>query len=576
MSKRIAWGLLKMLPTKNLSFQEHINVAVNGNRATTPSGSFMVEVEGQGFVDLTQRPTNSQLTKPWNLFVDQTAEREIKFGTLQLQLNEDEPDPQEMQKVAEAEKLAVQRFKRVKALLEMKPNSIPSLEKTEIGEDARLLPGVFTKCEVSRVVQLPRLPSEGTFLAEMDQLRLAKHLKLHAKEAGEAEEAKEGKETNLEAADEAGIAPNNNETNDPYTRNFHLKAKRVVPIKGRSTDGLLREGVARVVYRIMEKDNDTTISPSQKDQFGLGVVSEGRHIVFVRVDLRDEAIPVYVSEVLQLNSEQSLHYLARSMCCYFEGQFGLPAQDLFTSLQLPRIHSYAQAYRHDGYADKDAACEEAAQYKLACTLYSSSLGHEAEVLEKLRDVSGVPKIVSCFYIDKNRRSACALLTTSVGTPLDEHMKSLHGEGERHSFAQRVLEQLKLVLSAAHAKGIVHGNIQPKNLVVAANGDVILTSWGGAVIEGVTKELDYWQRKDRRMSVLSNELLLDEKRLPTPHNDLQALLLTFLTIRESPAADPPWSDGKPYSGRVDKLIKARSQWVEEYMRANHELDLTSLL
>lgn len=106
---------------------------------------------------------------------------------------------------------------------------------------------------------------------------------------------------------------------------------------------------------------------------------------------------------------------------------------------------------------------------------------------------------------KQEKPPCLLLTSPVGTPLLEHMKSLRDEGARHSFAQRVLEELKLVLAAVHAEGVVHGDIKPDNVMVADNGDIFLIDWGCAVEEVV--EVKGWWWRSHRTAFMSDEFLL---------------------------------------------------------------------
>lgn len=353
--------------------------------------------------------------------------------------------------------------------------------------------------------------------------------------------------------------------------------------KAEEEEESLRAGVARVVRRVMMKD--FFLHSWLRARFGLGVVCNGKDVLFVRVDrTRDEVttIPVHVSEVLRLDSEEALRYWARFLCCSSTEQFGLAARNLFEVLQLPSRYSYVRALGSGSVASVVEVRDEESQCLLACKLVYNSLfhfvllTHEARALEMLQGVVGVPRLVSCSEYavhgdcDDFQIGSYALLTSPVGTPLHEHIrrsrtsgstsssgsgtsrrsKSLVGGGEgeaaaaeyeRHRLARRVLEEMKPVLCAAHAKGVVHGDIKPDNLVVGSDGQLFLIDWGSATIDGHPIHVPAAQK--HLTPFLSDEMLLDTKHVPTAQDDEKALLLTVVAIRESPVAFAPW----PYRG-----------------------------
>lgn len=675
MSKRFFLHMLRGLPKPNraIPFGEHINEALlletlRASELPPMSVSFGLEVGGKP-VDLGQHPEESDLTKPWEiipkapgarmamlLMANDSALREKDESLAQAKHNTEALATQAW----ELEK-AVHKMRRQSALQKATGDMVPSLKTSNErprSEDA--LPDVFTKCEISQVVQLPTLLNEGDCVSEIVQLlkprkgkeetqsatsllrthvqileQIATRRTTTSSEAGEEgaplqcfrvnklfrEAADEKQRKEEDDADYTCAGPNES-LPCFFNTLFYLQVKPMPLMdkknkkdtKGKDkaipnddhddNDKSLREGVARLIVRFMNRD---VLFSTPKARFGLGVVTNGRDVVFVRVDLADDAIPVYVSEVLRLDSEQGLRHWARFMCCSAAEQFGLPAQNLLLeSLQLasPR-YVYVRALGSGGTADVVVVRDETEgqqQRELCCkvvrdgALHSKLLFHEARVLEKLQDITnGIPKLVSCAsYAPNNNNNvnvdaaACVVLLTSpVGTPLREHMKTLRREGERHAFAQRVLEQLRSVLCAVHAKGIVHGDIKPDNLVVCANGeDVLLVDWGCAIIEEDEEEarkdffftfVDEERRARRKKHItpfVSDELLLSG-RSPTPQDDEIALLLTCLALRESSVGRVPW----PYyelPQDPEKLIEARSRWLEDYARAHPELDLTPLL
>jgi len=319
-----------------------------------------------------------------------------------------------------------------------------------------------------------------------------------------------------------------------------------------STDSLLRQGVNQVISRVLEREDKLPQTPAR---FGLGIVCNGRDIVFVKVDLENEKIPIYISKALKLKSAEGLRFLARFLCTTSCEEFGMPKRNVFTLQKM----EYVRALGSGGYADVAVVREAGVEH--ACKIirddrHSSLLVSEAKILSKLETVDGVPKVIRC--------EANKLLLSPVGTPLKEYLAGLNTK-QRQKFAKRVLDELPPLLAEAHARGVIHGDIRPENIVVV-DGKIYLIDWGCAI--------DKSQQGEQKQAFgyppfMSDDLLTG--RAPTPEDDYKALMFTYLAIHESPDARAPW----PHAFLLDPsdLIGDRTNWLEEYASSHTKLDLS---
>ncbi len=92
-----------------------------------------------------------------------------------------------------------------------------------------------------------------------------------------------------------------------------------------------------------------------------------------------------------------------------------------------------------------------------------------------------PNIVPIHEIRHSQSRAVEVIMKRIqGVTLEEHLQATHEEGHVLERALEVLIQTCNALAFAHAKGIVHRDIKPQNIMLGEFGETYLLDWGIAV------------------------------------------------------------------------------------------------
>lgn len=102
-----------------------------------------------------------------------------------------------------------------------------------------------------------------------------------------------------------------------------------------------------------------------------------------------------------------------------------------------------------------------------------TIAREAVILERLRH----PGIVRLHRVCAHESPPHIVLDHVVGRDLGHVLAGREGRALSWRQALPMMRQVADALAHAHAKGIVHGDVKPANVIVAAAGDAILTDFG---------------------------------------------------------------------------------------------------
>lgn len=100
---------------------------------------------------------------------------------------------------------------------------------------------------------------------------------------------------------------------------------------------------------------------------------------------------------------------------------------------------------------------------------------EARALAALRH----PGVVAVHAIARHRDRPCLVMERIYGRTLSEHLDRLARSGARFTVDETVatLSELCTVVAAVHRAGLMHGDLKPANVVLAANRRVVLLDFG---------------------------------------------------------------------------------------------------
>jgi serine/threonine protein kinase len=175
-----------------------------------------------------------------------------------------------------------------------------------------------------------------------------------------------------------------------------------------------------------------------------------------------------------------------------------------------------------------------------------AVASEAAVLHILATagVRGVPQVVD------ELTTAQWLVTTPVGEPLRDFLDKVLEE-ERQDAIVEVVREVHRTLCAAHAAGIVHGDVRPSNIVVVPSEDgsfnVVLVDWGISVSEGTPLHAGVlaYRRTDFGTPAYAED-------------DFTALGVTFLALWRGPPYSTPWE----HAFTVEDMRAERAEWISD--------------
>jgi serine/threonine-protein kinase len=136
------------------------------------------------------------------------------------------------------------------------------------------------------------------------------------------------------------------------------------------------------------------------------------------------------------------------------------------------------------YRATDALLERKVAVKLLAERYSS----EPEVTARFRRealaaarLSGAPHVITVFDVGEHRKRPFIVMEYVEGGSVHDRLRDGRVTPDQ---ALEWVSQAGRALDAAHAEGVVHRDVKPANLLVTANGDVVVTDFGIASTTGV--------------------------------------------------------------------------------------------
>lgn len=190
------------------------------------------------------------------------------------------------------------------------------------------------------------------------------------------------------------------------------------------------------------------------------------------------------------------------------------------------------------------------QQLAADPVFLSRFEHEARILEKLQH----PNIVRIYGLEKSAGLAFILMDFIDGLTLRQEIK-ISPDGIRPERITQILQPVCAGLHYAHQQGMVHCDIKPGNIMIHRNGNVYLTDFGIARVQGSSAQPP---ASAGTLSYMPPEQIRGETA--TPASDIYALgvvLFEMLTGGVRPFQDA--------SGTAEK-ITAREAMLAEKLRA----------
>jgi serine/threonine-protein kinase len=136
------------------------------------------------------------------------------------------------------------------------------------------------------------------------------------------------------------------------------------------------------------------------------------------------------------------------------------------------------------YRATDVVLERNVAVKLLAQRHSS----EEEVTARFRRealaaarLSGSPHVITVFDVGEHRKRPFIVMEYVEGGSVHDRLRDDRVSSEQ---ALEWVAQAGRALDAAHAAGVVHRDVKPANLLVTANGDVVVTDFGIASTTGV--------------------------------------------------------------------------------------------
>jgi serine/threonine protein kinase len=149
--------------------------------------------------------------------------------------------------------------------------------------------------------------------------------------------------------------------------------------------------------------------------------------------------------------------------------------------------------------------------------FKKRLEREAEIQRKL---GHCPNIVRCYDLFEHDGQLVLVLEYVDGPNLMYYVNQGFHDYER---GVRWLQQMLVALSAAHSLGVVHRDVKPANILIAAKGHAVLTDFGIARVRDSQLTKGYWLGTEYYMSP-------EQPRGHTcPASDLYSLGLTFYEL-----------------------------------------------
>lgn len=298
------------------------------------------------------------------------------------------------------------------------------------------------------------------------------------------------------------------------------------------------------------------------------------NLLVVYINFSDDAMPVCVTDPLDLTTLEGLRILVRLLCARDSlTVFGLsPVVFQVSELDAPQFaHLPPTLLGSGGFSNVVQLTQAISGMRVACKFAridaasgGAALDWERYVLEQLNGdgnaVPFVPRVVQHeLLLDTTGKRG--LLLTPVGRPLwSEASDDLE---ERRAIAVLVLSSLCAALTAASSCGYLHGDVRPSNVILVDEDDgsksACLIDWGLAVQTGASQESMFGE-----LAFFSDNKLQVTPGSPwtsTLSDDLDAAVFTFLAILASKHCSAPWPCH--FWQTPKDVIQERAEWIVEH-------------
>jgi serine/threonine protein kinase len=174
------------------------------------------------------------------------------------------------------------------------------------------------------------------------------------------------------------------------------------------------------------------------------------------------------------------------------------------------------------YAARDRQLDR----RVALKILDSALAGEAQLIARLEHPAIVPIYETGTLPDGRAFYAMKLV---AGARLDRHLAEAASLGER----LRVIRRIGEALAFAHARGVIHRDLKPQNVMVGEFGEVYVMDWGVDAIAGTPAFRAPDARLDRRSDIYALGALLQFVLPPSAPPALRAIAAK--AMRSDPAA-----------------------------------------
>jgi serine/threonine protein kinase len=154
-----------------------------------------------------------------------------------------------------------------------------------------------------------------------------------------------------------------------------------------------------------------------------------------------------------------------------------------------------------------AAYDRQLDRRVALKVLDSALAREAQLIARLEHPAIVPIYETAMLPDGRAFYAMKLV---AGARLDQHLAGGPSLAER----LRVIRRIGEALAFAHARGVLHRDLKPQNVMVGAFGEVYVMDWGVEAVAGTPAFRAPEALLDRRSDIYSLGALL-RFMLPAP-------------------------------------------------------------
>jgi len=163
------------------------------------------------------------------------------------------------------------------------------------------------------------------------------------------------------------------------------------------------------------------------------------------------------------------------------------------------------------YAARDRQLDR----RVALKVMDSALAGEAQLIARLEHPAIVPVYETGILPDGRAFYAMKLV---AGARLDYYLESAPSLGERLRITRRIGE----ALAFAHARGVIHRDLKPQNVMVGEFGEVYVMDWGVEAVAGTPAFRAPEARLDQRSDIYALGALLRFMLPASPPPALRAI------------------------------------------------------